>query len=177
MLGGTRPVMIAKKLKTEFIKFETGMEIIIDVSSNFIAARVMDLCVGMCRELVVDLGFLLQGSKSDELPERLLGAAQMCYVDINRAMDEQDSPDAKCPLQPSERCTGGIGCSLAAEDPAATSGPPNLEKMQDGVTVRRSVTSTLVGICVRLMAICIILLLLEPRFRSNLEFMLDHFSP
>eukprot|EP00622_Pseudochattonella_farcimen_P008075 FR744229.1.p1 GENE.FR744229.1~~FR744229.1.p1 ORF type:complete len:125 (+),score=16.53 FR744229.1:24-377(+) len=50
------------------------MEICLDVGSSSIATASVNLVVSHAEALVVDLGFVLQGDRENELPEKLLCA-------------------------------------------------------------------------------------------------------
>ena len=49
------------------------MEVDIDVGSSSVAATVVNLVQGATKSLVVDMGIVLEGHASEELPESLLG--------------------------------------------------------------------------------------------------------
>ncbi len=49
------------------------MEVDIDVGSSSVAATVVNLVQGATKSLVVDMGIVLEGHTSEELPESLLG--------------------------------------------------------------------------------------------------------
>jgi len=92
MLGGTRPVIIGKKLTTTYEHFQNGIEVVVHVTSSYIARKVQDLFISGARGFVVDLAFLLEGQKPEHLPERIMGAGRMTNVDIPRAVAFADDP-------------------------------------------------------------------------------------
>lgn len=49
------------------------MEVDVDVGSSSVAATVVNLVQGATKSLVVDMGIVLEGHASEELPESLLG--------------------------------------------------------------------------------------------------------
>lgn len=49
---------------------EKYLEVDVDVASSSVAATVVGLVQGATKALVVDMGVLLEGHTSDELPER-----------------------------------------------------------------------------------------------------------
>eukprot|EP00955_Chlamydomonas_euryale_P106897 365734-Chlamydomonas_euryale.AAC.5 len=61
------------------------IEIDIDVSANNVAAYVTGLVRGATKSLVIDMGFVLEGTTPWELPECLLGAIRLNYLDITKA--------------------------------------------------------------------------------------------
>lgn len=52
------------------------MEVDIDVGSSSVAATVVNLVQGATKSLVVDMGIVLEGHSSKELPESLLGTVR-----------------------------------------------------------------------------------------------------
>ena len=52
------------------------MEVDIDVGSSSVAATVVNLVQGATKSLVVDMGIVLEGHSSEELPESLLGTVR-----------------------------------------------------------------------------------------------------
>lgn len=63
-----------------------------DCCGYFSTCTTQDLFITGARSFVVDLAFLLEGKRREHLPERLLGAGRMCYVDIPRVIAFQASP-------------------------------------------------------------------------------------
>ena len=53
------------------------LEIDIDIGSSQIAAGVVRLCGGYAKALVVDISFVIEGKRDDELPEQILGTIQI----------------------------------------------------------------------------------------------------
>lgn len=57
-------------------------EVDVDVGSSSVAATVVGMVLGTTKSLVVDLGIVLEGHSSDELPEALLGTVRFDHVDM-----------------------------------------------------------------------------------------------
>lgn len=55
-----------------------------DVASSTMARMLVDLLLANARDVVINLGFLVQAQEEDELPEQLLGAAQISRVHYER---------------------------------------------------------------------------------------------
>jgi hypothetical protein len=82
---GTMPVITGKALKTTYHTTKQYIEIDIDVSANQVAAYVTGLVRGATKNLVIDMGFVLEGTAPWELPECLLGCLRLNYLDIAKA--------------------------------------------------------------------------------------------
>ena len=60
------------------------LEIDIDIGSSQIAAGVVRLCGGYAKALVVDISFVIEGKRDDELPEQILGTIQIRNLDVTK---------------------------------------------------------------------------------------------
>ncbi len=58
------------------------VEVDMNVSTSTAALRALGVAKPICRSLVVDLAFLLEGSREDELPEVLLGCGRLVHVSL-----------------------------------------------------------------------------------------------
>ena len=85
---GSRPALIGKDAQlTKVYSGENYVEVDMDISSNYMAGKILSVCQGAAASLVVDLGFVVEarpctddgdGSQLEgELPERLLCAFRM----------------------------------------------------------------------------------------------------
>jgi len=74
MLGGERPVLVCKQLKTSFYRGPNYLEIDVDVSSSKIAAMLNSTIFAKSGALVHEYCWLLQADRQDELPERILAS-------------------------------------------------------------------------------------------------------
>ncbi|KAG2483121.1 hypothetical protein HYH03_018011 [Edaphochlamys debaryana] len=82
---GTTPVILGKQLRTIYYETPTYLEIDIDISANNVASYVTGLVRGATRSLVIDMGFVLEGTTPWELPEALLGTLRLYNLDIRNA--------------------------------------------------------------------------------------------
>ncbi|GIM04429.1 hypothetical protein Vretimale_9010 [Volvox reticuliferus] len=82
---GTTPVILGKQLKTTYYETPQYLEIDIDISANNVASYVTGLVRGATRSLVIDMGFVLEGTTPWELPEALLGTLRLYHLDIRGA--------------------------------------------------------------------------------------------
>ena len=56
-----------------------------DVSKEAMANRILGMVKPICKTLVTDFAFTLEGQSDNELPEAVLGAARLSNVDISDA--------------------------------------------------------------------------------------------
>lgn len=82
---GTTPAIIGKKLRMPCFSGPQYFELDVDISSSAVANRVVGLVIGYTKKLVIDMGFLVEGQRPDELPERLFGAARLVHIDMGVA--------------------------------------------------------------------------------------------
>eukprot|EP00854_Cymbomonas_tetramitiformis_P018083 gene18083-21540_t len=83
---GTTPVILGRKLTQRYYQGESYLEIDVNVGSNIVARNVTNRVLCITKQLVLDLGILLQGCKEDELPECILGGIRLSYVDTEEAI-------------------------------------------------------------------------------------------
>jgi hypothetical protein len=80
---GTKPSIIGKKIKQYYIRSDRYMEMIVDISSDSIAQRIVKLALGFARTLVTDIMYVLEGNSCDTLPERIFGGVQLRGIDLH----------------------------------------------------------------------------------------------
>jgi len=76
------PAIIGKKLEMQQNVGEGFCELAVDVGSSTVAERVLGICKGVTKNLVIDLAFTIEGKKAEELPERLIGGVRLRRVDL-----------------------------------------------------------------------------------------------
>jgi hypothetical protein len=81
---GQRPAVLGKQLKQWYWRGADYLEIDIDIGSSQIAAGVVRLCGGYAKALVVDISFVIEGKRDDELPEQILGTIQIRNLDVTK---------------------------------------------------------------------------------------------
>ena len=71
------------------------MEVDIDVGSSSVAATVVNLVQGATKSLVVDMGIVLEGHSTEELPESLLGTVRPLSISCacHQCMGSQSARD------------------------------------------------------------------------------------
>mmetsp|Transcript_16692 Transcript_16692/g.23348 ORF Transcript_16692/g.23348 Transcript_16692/m.23348 type:complete len:665 (-) Transcript_16692:265-2259(-) len=84
---GGKPALLGRKITCSYHRGKDYLEIDVDVSSSYIAQKILDVVEGSCKTLEVDLGFLIEGRKESELPEVLIGAVRFHHVDITQIPD------------------------------------------------------------------------------------------
>jgi len=89
-LGGERPVIIGKRLTTKYHSGKNYLEIDMDVGSSTVASMLNSTILGTCASAIIDVCWLIEGQRANELPERVLAKARwnycnpgMLYVTIN----------------------------------------------------------------------------------------------
>eukprot|EP00878_Enallax_costatus_P035281 GHUV01039297.1.p1 GENE.GHUV01039297.1~~GHUV01039297.1.p1 ORF type:complete len:470 (+),score=179.62 GHUV01039297.1:235-1644(+) len=82
---GTVPVIMGTKLKTVYYQTDRYIEACVDVTSSSAAAYITGMVRGATKSLVIDLGFILEGQRAEELPEALLGAFRLNHLDCTTA--------------------------------------------------------------------------------------------
>ena len=74
---GNTPAIMGTKLRQYYARSDRFCEVILDCGSSSVATGVIRLSLGYARELVVDLGFLLEGKEESLLPERIFGSSRI----------------------------------------------------------------------------------------------------
>ncbi len=82
---GTTPVILGRKLTTQYHRGPNYMEVDIDIGSSTVAASVVNLVYGATKSLVIDMAVLFEGQAEDELPEQLLGTVRLDHMDLGTA--------------------------------------------------------------------------------------------
>lgn len=109
-------------MKQSYIRGERFFEVIVDIGSSVIASKVVRLakgyvskdlyydrtrddaqycfssthlsfsCTTQAKNIVVDMGFLLEGKDASCLPERMLGTVRLTNVDFKSELRSVDKP-------------------------------------------------------------------------------------
>lgn len=85
---GTRPALLGKTLRQRFHRGVTAngtayLEIDVDCNSSPAAGRVVSLVKLYSKQLVIDLGFVIEAQTRDELPERVLGCGRVMRITLD----------------------------------------------------------------------------------------------
>lgn len=89
---GNKPTILGRKVKNHYIRNERFFELIVDVGSDPIAKRVVGLCLGYAKTLVVDMGFVLEGRNKATLPENLMGTVRLNNLDFKADLRFVEQP-------------------------------------------------------------------------------------
>jgi hypothetical protein len=81
---GTKPTLLGLRLKQKYIRTDRYCEVIVDIGSNSVANRIVKLALGVAKNLVVDMMFVLEGKQEDTLPERIAGGLRMTNIDFKK---------------------------------------------------------------------------------------------
>ena len=79
------PTLLGNKLTQTYYKTDHYFEIDIDVATSTIARNIVGMMKDASKHLVIDLGFVLQGEKEEELPEVLMCGCTILYIDTKTA--------------------------------------------------------------------------------------------
>lgn len=81
---GSKPSIIGKKIKQHYILGERYFEIVVDISSDSIAQRIVKLALGYSSKLVTDIMYVLEGKDEETLPERIFGGLQLQKIELEK---------------------------------------------------------------------------------------------
>lgn len=80
---GSKPSILGKKIKQKYIRGDRYFEVIVDIASDAVAQRIVRLCLGYTKTMVVDMMYVLEGADEKTLPERVFGGVRMKNIDFN----------------------------------------------------------------------------------------------
>lgn len=83
MLGARRPVLIGKRLTTNFFKSENAFVVTIDICSNVLVSGIRNMAFEHSDKMIIDLQFILEVKKKVDLPENSLVGFRFHKVGIN----------------------------------------------------------------------------------------------
>ena len=83
-------MIIGNKLENQYYYGKNYMELVINISSSKVAASITHICTGTLKNMIVDLGFLIEAGHEpefeNELPERMLGCVRFKNCDLKGAL-------------------------------------------------------------------------------------------
>jgi len=89
---GTTPAILGSKM-TQTYHYDKALnyfEVDVDVGSSSVAKSILNLVRGYAKSITIDLLFLIEGQRSDELPEQLLGGVRLSGVDYTKFSEAKD---------------------------------------------------------------------------------------
>ncbi|XP_051151459.1 protein ENHANCED DISEASE RESISTANCE 2-like [Andrographis paniculata] len=84
-VGNHSACLLGKALNCYYHRGPNYLEIDVDIGSSAIASAILKLALGCVTAVTVDMGFLVEGQKEEELPERLFGAVRICQMEMSSA--------------------------------------------------------------------------------------------
>ncbi|DBA69003.1 TPA: hypothetical protein ACH3X2_013170 [Trebouxia sp. C0005] len=92
---GSTPVLLGNKIHTSYHRGPRWLEADVDMDSSGVANHVVALVKGVTTSQTIDMAVVLQGSRPDLLPERLLGSVRFSRLDLKTAipLNPNDYPD------------------------------------------------------------------------------------
>ncbi|XP_020550766.1 protein ENHANCED DISEASE RESISTANCE 2-like [Sesamum indicum] len=84
-VGNYSACLLGKALNCYYHRGPNYLEIDVDIGSSAIATAILRLGLGCVTAVTVDMGFLVEGQKEEELPERLFGAVRICQMEMSSA--------------------------------------------------------------------------------------------
>ncbi|KAL7122346.1 hypothetical protein ACP275_01G040300 [Erythranthe tilingii] len=84
-LGNYSACLLGKALNCYYHRGPNYLEIDVDIGSSAIATAILRLALGCVTAVTVDMGFLVEGQKEEELPERLFGAVRISQMEMSSA--------------------------------------------------------------------------------------------
>ncbi|KAK8792047.1 hypothetical protein WA158_005424 [Blastocystis sp. Blastoise] len=79
---GSVPCIVGKKLKQVAFKGDNYIEIDMDVSKDKMISKMCEMCFKMAKSVVMDLGFVLEATNPEDLPEQMLSGIRLCRPDL-----------------------------------------------------------------------------------------------
>ncbi|KAH9752935.1 hypothetical protein KPL71_014903 [Citrus sinensis] len=86
---GSTPCLLGKAVDCNYIR---GPKLMLACSST-VANGVLGLVIGVITAVVVDMAFLVQANTTGELPERLIGAVRVSYIELKSAIVPKLEPE------------------------------------------------------------------------------------
>mmetsp|Transcript_24122 Transcript_24122/g.36480 ORF Transcript_24122/g.36480 Transcript_24122/m.36480 type:complete len:437 (+) Transcript_24122:171-1481(+) len=81
---GSKPAILGKKIPITYIRTPRFFECVVNIAAEKVACGIVKLSLGYAKSLVVDMAFVLQGDKTEELPEQILGAVRSQRLDFKK---------------------------------------------------------------------------------------------
>eukprot|EP00735_Rhodelphis_limneticus_P008758 TRINITY_DN2243_c0_g2::TRINITY_DN2243_c0_g2_i1::g.6724::m.6724 TRINITY_DN2243_c0_g2::TRINITY_DN2243_c0_g2_i1::g.6724 ORF type:complete len:254 (+),score=16.49,sp/Q8VZF6/EDR2L_ARATH/35.43/4e-35,DUF1336/PF07059.7/2e-48 TRINITY_DN2243_c0_g2_i1:168-929(+) len=79
---GKKPVILGKHIPTKHFTGNNYVEIDVDITNSFVVRACTSVAKSYASELVIDMGYVLEGNEDEELPERVLGAIRYIHLDF-----------------------------------------------------------------------------------------------
>jgi len=96
---GSTPAIMGTKLTQTYARGDRWFEVILDCGSSSVATGVIRVSLGYCTEMVIDMGFLLEGKDETVLPERIFGGARIKKLHFDPARLRHMKEPEDCTLR------------------------------------------------------------------------------
>mmetsp|Transcript_4835 Transcript_4835/g.6750 ORF Transcript_4835/g.6750 Transcript_4835/m.6750 type:complete len:344 (-) Transcript_4835:137-1168(-) len=83
MAVGSTPCLLGQKVVQRYFRGENYFEVDVHVGSSQIANKIITLCRTYGKSFTSNIGLVLQGESSEELPEKLLACIQLDKIDLD----------------------------------------------------------------------------------------------
>eukprot|EP01105_Mastigella_eilhardi_P018743 TRINITY_DN4369_c0_g1_i1.p1 TRINITY_DN4369_c0_g1~~TRINITY_DN4369_c0_g1_i1.p1 ORF type:complete len:339 (-),score=91.95 TRINITY_DN4369_c0_g1_i1:107-1123(-) len=80
--AGNKPSIIGNNITSRYFRGPHYMEVGIDVGSSQVGKYILSVVSRYVKNIVVDLAFLIEGQKPDELPEQVLAGVRIFHADL-----------------------------------------------------------------------------------------------
>ncbi|XP_051137073.1 protein ENHANCED DISEASE RESISTANCE 2-like [Andrographis paniculata] len=84
-VGNYSACLLGKALNCYYHRGPNYLEIDVDIGSSAIASAILRLALGSVTAVTVDMGFLVEAQKEEELPEKIFGAVRICQMEMSSA--------------------------------------------------------------------------------------------
>jgi len=98
--------LAGKVVKCSYYRGANYFEVDVDFSISAIYSALVRLTLGYVTNLVADVGFVVEAETEEELPERLIGGARICHMELSSAFVIYDDVDGKKSSQQRRRMMG-----------------------------------------------------------------------
>jgi hypothetical protein len=82
---GNKAAKLAEHIELTYHRGPGYFEVDVDVSASAVGNRILGVVKAYVATVAVDLGFVVEGTQSSELPERLIGALRFHALDVVNA--------------------------------------------------------------------------------------------
>ncbi|KAK0593196.1 hypothetical protein LWI29_032711 [Acer saccharum] len=83
---GRKAYLIGQVLEVHYFRGKNYLELAVDVGSSTLARGVASLVLGYLTNVVIEMAFVVQGNKEEELPESLLGTCRLNNLDVSKSV-------------------------------------------------------------------------------------------
>ncbi|GLE02668.1 hypothetical protein PINS_up011509 [Pythium insidiosum] len=83
---GATPAILGTKVHHQYFQGKQYLEVDYDIGSSPVASGIVKMLLGLVRDLVIDLAFVIEAQSSLELPERVLGCVRLDSIDLRHAV-------------------------------------------------------------------------------------------